>query len=145
MQTKAHGTSHHKYSYFFFQNKIKTQAIWLVSTFSKLFSKITYRVQGTRFCCAKLNIINSSSVKLELQRLNFQEAHRATRRRSKNPKTKKKPKPKNTKKKPKQNHEEITNGRDQTKKKPTKKVPMNPNLLNPNRFAQSLGSDGEGS
>ena len=45
---------------FFFQNNTKTQTVLLVSTFSKLFRKLTSRVQGSRFCCAKLSILNSS-------------------------------------------------------------------------------------
>ena len=48
---------------FFFQNNTKIQTILLVSTFSKLFSKLKSWAQGARFWCAKSSIMNSSSMR----------------------------------------------------------------------------------
>ena len=47
------------YGILFFQNNTKTQIILLVSTFSKLFSKLTSGVQKNRFLSAKLSPLNS--------------------------------------------------------------------------------------
>ena len=58
---------------FFFQNNIESQTISLVSMFSKQFSKLTSRVQGVRFCCAKSSVMNLSSMELKSSRLDFLE------------------------------------------------------------------------
>ena len=59
------------FGFFLLQNNTKTQTIWLVSKFSKLFSKLTSRVQKTRFCCAKSSVMNLCSTELESPRLEF--------------------------------------------------------------------------
>ena len=61
---------------FFFQNNTKTQTTSLVSTFSKQFSKLTSRVQETRFCYAKSSVLNSFSMELESLTLDFQQTQK---------------------------------------------------------------------
>ena len=97
-------------------------------------------------------------MELELQRLNFQETQKhkedeQTRRCTRNPNQKTRRyeeetqtrKRENTKKKPKQKQKETRNRRDQTQTEITKKALTNPDLLNPNRSAQTLGNDCEDS
>ena len=59
---------------FFFQNNTEFQIISLVSTFSKLFSKLTFWAPGTWFCCAKSSVVNLSSMELEFLRLDSPKA-----------------------------------------------------------------------
>ena len=72
---------------FFFQNNTKTQTTSLVSTFSKQFSKLTSRVQETRFCYAKSSVLNSFSMELESLRLDFQQTQKEKQQSIIKPKT----------------------------------------------------------
>ena len=51
------------FGFFFLQKNPKSQTISLISTFSKQFSKLTSRVQKTRFCYAKSSVQNSISLR----------------------------------------------------------------------------------
>ena len=46
-----------------FENNPESQPISLVNMFSKKFSKLTSQVLGTRFCCAKLSVKSSISLR----------------------------------------------------------------------------------
>ena len=70
-----------------FQNNTKTQTTSLVSTFSKQFSKLTSRVQETRFCCSKSSVLNSISMELKSLRLDFQQTQKEKQQSIIKPKT----------------------------------------------------------
>ena len=72
---------------FFFQNNTKTQTTSLVSPFSKQFSKLTSRVQETRFCYAKSSVLNSFSMELKSLRLDFQQTQKEKQQSIIKPKT----------------------------------------------------------
>ena len=132
--------------FFFFQNNTKTQTISLVSTFSKLFSKITSRVYGTRFCCAKLSIKNLSSMELELQRLDFQETQIETQRRRTNKRRRRNPYQKIRRRNPNRNtKKQQTIKKEQTGEIKPKQKPRRRRSRTQISLTQTVGSDDVGS